>query len=331
MAPSLRALLAGIIDYAGLFPPANLALERAIRNYARHQKTSDKWMLGRFIIPAARLAELAPFEKLFEDDPPFVFSVLGRGGKTADEFLQGLTDDLGDITRFCQRHAGRVEVDVFEVKLPEALVRPGQHLTSCYTLVRAGELMENQGPPALTPFYEIGLEGDWRAAVQAAVAMLQYLVSYAPVRVRGGYQHCRPAGFKLRCGGPTASAVPSPQQVAGVLVACRDADIYLKATAGLHHPFRHRDENLKTHVHGFLNIFVAAALAATHGLDESQVLAIIEDEKPEHFVFDDEVLRWRDLTANVDDIAAARQRLAMGFGSCSFDEPREDLRALGLL
>ena len=33
--PSVRAFLAGIIDYAGLFPPAKLPLEKAIRNSVR--------------------------------------------------------------------------------------------------------------------------------------------------------------------------------------------------------------------------------------------------------------------------------------------------------
>ena len=57
MNASLRALLSGVVDYAGLFPPAGLPLDQAIRNYARYRQGSDAWMLGRFVIPAARLAE----------------------------------------------------------------------------------------------------------------------------------------------------------------------------------------------------------------------------------------------------------------------------------
>ena len=45
-ADSLRALLAHAIDYAGLFPPANLALEPALKNYAEYIRTPDAWMLG---------------------------------------------------------------------------------------------------------------------------------------------------------------------------------------------------------------------------------------------------------------------------------------------
>ena len=46
MNASLRALLTGVVDYAGLFPPARLPLDEAIRNYARYRQGSDAWMLG---------------------------------------------------------------------------------------------------------------------------------------------------------------------------------------------------------------------------------------------------------------------------------------------
>src|SRR5437660_12910682 len=94
MSSPLRALLGGIIDYAGLFPPAKLPLDQAIQRYAKYRRLDDRWMLGRFVIPAVRLGELAPFDSLFHDNPPFVFSALGRGGGTADAFLRRLTDDL---------------------------------------------------------------------------------------------------------------------------------------------------------------------------------------------------------------------------------------------
>src|SRR4051812_41630301 len=62
----LRTLLAGIIDYAGIFPPARLPLEQAIRNYARYRQGPASWMLGRFVCPAAQLTPLAPLiDELF--------------------------------------------------------------------------------------------------------------------------------------------------------------------------------------------------------------------------------------------------------------------------
>src|SRR5271156_4630318 len=55
MNASLRALISGAIDYAGLFTPTGLPLDQAIRNYARYRQEDDAWMLGRFVISAARL------------------------------------------------------------------------------------------------------------------------------------------------------------------------------------------------------------------------------------------------------------------------------------
>ncbi|HEY2250053.1 MAG TPA: hypothetical protein VGH74_03290, partial [Planctomycetaceae bacterium] len=59
MNSSLRALLSGSIDYAGMFPPAGLSLVQAIELYRRHRSSPASWMLGRFVVPAAQLADLA--------------------------------------------------------------------------------------------------------------------------------------------------------------------------------------------------------------------------------------------------------------------------------
>ncbi len=58
--PSVRALLESIIDYAGLFPPAQLPMSAAAQNYAKYRSGEHAWMLGRLVLPAARLAELDP-------------------------------------------------------------------------------------------------------------------------------------------------------------------------------------------------------------------------------------------------------------------------------
>ncbi|MEZ4387394.1 MAG: hypothetical protein R3D98_07400 [Candidatus Krumholzibacteriia bacterium] len=55
------SLLEGLIDYAGLFPPAALDLPTALRRYDAHQRGNDARLLGRFVLPAARLPELTPW------------------------------------------------------------------------------------------------------------------------------------------------------------------------------------------------------------------------------------------------------------------------------
>jgi hypothetical protein len=72
-------------------------------------------------------------------------------------------------------------------------------------------------------------------------------------------------------------------------------------------------------------------LAHARGLDGAEVREIIEEEDAGSFAFTDDGLRWRNHRASVDEIELARRSAVVSFGSCSFDEPRDDLRALGLL
>ena len=55
---ALHALIDGLIDYAGLFPPAALDMAEAARNYASYAQGEYAWVLGRFVVPAARLGEV---------------------------------------------------------------------------------------------------------------------------------------------------------------------------------------------------------------------------------------------------------------------------------
>lgn len=317
---SLRALMTGLIDYAGLFPPASLPLSTAIANYARYCRDPDRWMLARFIISAARLAELID---LIEATPaePLSFSILGRGGDDTATFLTGLEADLAAMDAFRQQYHNCVLLDVFEVRLPVGLMTAGNEGPIVDLLGMAAERLATQGP--VRPFYEAPLtitDPEWSAKIATVIRA-----------IAAHNQQQQPAGFKLRCGGVTAAAFPTPAQVAQALLACRDAAVPLKATAGLHHPVRHFSPAVMGKMHGFLNLFGAGILAQVHSLDSADVEAIIADENPAHFTFTDETFTWRHLAATTNEISQVRQNRLIAYGSCSFDEPREDLRAMGLL
>jgi hypothetical protein len=138
-------------------------------------------------------------------------------------------------------------------------------------------------------------------------------------------------GFKLRCGGLEASAFPSSQQIAVALRACLDAGAPFKATAGLHHPLPRFDAEMKARMHGFVNVFLAGVLASARNLDAEEIRPILDDENPQHFTFDRRAAKWRGLRATTAEIVAARSEAVLSFGSCSFEEPCADLRALGWL
>src|SRR5258708_18617234 len=118
MSPSLRALLTGAIDYAGMFPPAKLPLEEAFRNYLNYRESPDAWMLGRFICPVGMLGELDLLIEETPKIPALAISCLGKGGATRDEFAENLLSDLLAIQSFNRHVHKEAVVDAFEVKLP---------------------------------------------------------------------------------------------------------------------------------------------------------------------------------------------------------------------
>src|SRR5690349_15034208 len=136
MLESVRAMFSGIVDYAGMFPPAQLPLEQAIRNYARYRTEPESWMLGRFVCPAARLAELSPYiEELVITEPKVIISALGKGDNTLAEFLSGLASDLNALRGFHRRHGERALVDTYEVRLPLDLVNPADEGKDLRTVI----------------------------------------------------------------------------------------------------------------------------------------------------------------------------------------------------
>jgi hypothetical protein len=65
-ADARHPLLRGLIDYAGLFPPARLGMEDAVAAYRSASDGPHAWMLDRFVCPASRLSELA--DALYEGE-----------------------------------------------------------------------------------------------------------------------------------------------------------------------------------------------------------------------------------------------------------------------
>jgi hypothetical protein len=140
-----------------------------------------------------------------------------------------------------------------------------------------------------------------------------YLEHAADARFDTWVESLRGARAKIRCG-PTA---PDISDLAAAIRSCRARGVAFKATAGLHHAVRTGEQ------HGFLNLLAAAVFG-----DEEAALA---ETDAAVFVVDGDAFRWRDRIATSDQVATVRRDLFVSFGSCSFTEPVDDLRALALL
>jgi hypothetical protein len=300
----LRALLARAIDYAGLFPPANLALEPALRNYAQYLLEADVWMLGPFILPVAEFDAAARNISQFDEQRPLRISALGPRTNSARTFGQSLSAAMDAIASF-RSNCGAASIEQFEMPLPQDVS------TEVIQTIRS-----SIAGSELNTF--------WEAPAEMAGRVIELIAASNRAHSEAKL------GFKLRTGGVTAEAFPSSDQVAGVLMAAGNQQVPIKFTAGLHHPVRLFHESVQTKMHGFLNVLGAGVLALEHPWKESDIVRMLEDENADSFSFTDERFAWREWEISTERIRAHRE-LVTSLGSCSFDEPREDLRALNLL
>jgi hypothetical protein len=139
---------------------------------------------------------------------------------------------------------------------------------------------------------------------------------------------------KLRTGGVVAQAFPSAEHLATFVMACAAREIPFKATAGLHHPVRGRHpltyapDSDTAVMHGFVNLVLAAAATRTSRADLHDLIATLETDRPAAFAFSDETAAWGTHSVSFDEIVQTRAHLLRSIGSCSFEEPVEELRRM---
>jgi hypothetical protein len=302
-AASLRALLEHSIDYAGMFPPCALELEPALTNQARYVRLDENWMLNAFVLPIAQFAAARPFLNLFDPAHPLSISALGPKTENAAAFRDALVETDEAIRALAKHNVDLVRISQLEMFLPDDA--DSSLLDEARSIV--GSL------PAF-----------WEAPAPRAERVIALLAEHNSNADHPTF------GYKMRTGGVTADAFPTSAQIAPALVAPATHQVPIKFTAGLHHPLRQYRDEVKTKMHGFLNVLGAAVLAAEHRWDAAQTTAMLEDENVSSFQFGDEFFAWRDWKIDLQRLKD-RRRFVTTFGSCSFEEPREDLRALKLL
>lgn len=299
MKDSLRTLLKGIIDYAGLFPPAQLPLGEAVVNHLSYRRGEDAWMLGRFVLPVSRLAEVISVD--------LSLTALGRGGGARD-FAEGLLADLALIESARQASDGRLTIDMLETKLPPEFV---------------------QSPEAVRPF----LTGPCEMYGRAGIKVYFEVPAAGAERVHEALGAIGTGpdtpGIKLRTGGLEPAAFPTSEEVAATLWSCSAEGLEFKATAGLHHPLPRFDNGVQARMHGFINVFLAGVFIAAGTITPKETVDLLDDMSPENFEIDDDSLAWRGHRVRQSQIQTARLSFVRSFGSCSFEEPRDDLRSLG--
>jgi hypothetical protein len=295
-------LLRDLIDYAGLFPPASLSMSRAVANYGEYRSSEWQWILGRFIVPVARLAEFEDaFSRLSDPAPGANFA------KWQLSVLLG-SDPLGDVARIREFNIRMAKSSQSQTAVIESLELK---VTSAREVERISAII----PQEMVAYFEI--------PPSSASECIPALARCA-------------RGAKIRTGGETADKFPAADYVVAFIRLCAANNVPFKATAGLHHPLRsihrltYQPESPLGMMHGFINLFLAAAFLRSD-MDSKVAVQLLEEQSPQAFHFDDDGVSWREDRLSARTIAAVRHDFALSFGSCSFTEPIEDLRALRLL
>lgn len=300
---SLRALMAHSIDYAGMFPPCTLPLHPAIKNQADYVRSADAWMLGDFVLSTDQFNATRELLSEFDAQHPLRVAALGRRTATVDAFLEAVDAANAAIRVLAQHNVDLISISHLEMLLPNDV--------DIAVLNEARSILGD-----LSVFWEAPPE-----RAEQTIALLAQFNSNAGSAT---------FGYKLRTGGVTADAFPTSMQTARALAMPATHQLPLKFTAGLHHPIRQYRSEVETKMHGFLNVLGAAALSAEHQWDADQTAIMLEDENAKSFSFTDDGFSWREWRIETARLEY-RRRFIVSFGSCSFDEPRDDLRALNLL
>ena len=295
----IRALLTGLIDYAGLFPPSQLGMGEAAGNYAAYSRGAHSWMLGRFVVPVARLAEFdeaaASVLPKGEDSAPWRLAALAGGDLEAD---------IQEALKFNCRHwpgsdIGHAVIDSIEL--------------------RASKPVDDATRPSVPDFFALYVESGNGVLTSADLDAIKRLGARA----------------KIRMGGVTADAFPAADDVAAFLLGCAERGLAFKATAGLHHavrgeyPLTYDADALCAPMYGFLNVFIAAATVLAGG-SQADARDILMRAELTDLRADENGINWGDRQLSTGDISRARD-FATSYGSCSFAEPVAELQAAGLL
>ena len=259
-------------------------------------------MLNGFVLPIEQFDDATQFFPEFDLQYPLRVAALGPKTTKPDAFLDGVANAATAIRSFSRYDTDRVSISHLEMSLPDV---DSASLKEASVIV--GEL----------PVF-------WEAPPERAEQTIALIAGH------NSDENTATFGYKLRTGGVTADAFPSSAQIANALVTAARHELPIKFTAGLHHPIRQFRDEVKTKMHGFLNVLGAAVLAAEHQWSAGQAVMMLDDEDPRSFSFSDDFFAWREWKIHTKHLQD-RRRFVRSFGSCSFDEPRDDLRALNLL
>lgn len=249
MTGHLREYLTGLVDYAGLFPPASLGLKEAIAEYRHHLEGPEAFLIDKFVCPVSNLPAFGELWGAGEDTSLTVIASPTAG----KDFAEVIEADAQNMLRFQEEFGDFAEIVGYEV--------------------RANEQPIHQQLERLAQFEGL----DLYLEVAAQDGLHETLFSIA---------ESENVFAKFRTGGTQPKSHPASATLANFLFLAVDTDLGFKLTAGLHHPRPTEDPLTGDTMHGFLNVGLAVALALQEDLNSQELTRILDVKDPQSMLGD---------------------------------------------
>jgi hypothetical protein len=223
---AIGAALEGLIDYAGLYPPAGLDMRAAVRNYRSYRKQKHSWMLGRFIVDLTRLDELGevsggalaeiPLSAIAAADADFSAIEVARGRGLRIECIEIKCSEPLKIARICEQLPRDVEC-CFEIPIAQKGSAAVDAIASvgARAKLRMGGVVAEAFPEPLQIAERMHLLADRGVGFKATAGLhhpvrSQHRLTYAPDSPSGmmhGFTNVLCAAAVIRFGGLVDDAV----------------------------------------------------------------------------------------------------------------------------
>lgn len=293
---AIRALLTGVVDYAGLFPPSKLSMADAVKNYGQYKNSQYDWMLGRFVVPVTRLDEfLKCASEYFEPEAQQTWHLSALAGND-------IYDTMGQVVEFNAEYSAKAVIDSLEVKAD-----------SNAEIEYVSDAVQRD----LMTFFEVPLDGD----IGEMIATLAINKRFAKIRMGGVTENAFPKITQVMRFIRTCIAANLPfKATAGLHHPIRSFK-----------PLTYEKNAPEGMMNGFLNVFLAIAFMKI-AYKRNLIKELLQDERSESFIFDNSGVLWRqEYFLSVAQLEDVRKYSVLSFGSCSFEEPIADLQEIGFL
>jgi hypothetical protein len=329
MINSTEQLLSECFDYAGIFPPAQISLDEALKNYVRLKRSSDKWIFSRFVIPHHLVPKLAHFaDRRDGNEGPLSLCIAGPEVKTLHDFKNTILNIEKDILSVHSDFPGEARTNILELMLPQTSV---ENLNPEEMVKALEAVVSTSANSRLLPhrvYFEISRDN---FDIDTAKKVIKVIAVHNKSILKRKIDNYLFSGFKINCGDAEKGLVPDARYLAEIMLYARDANVAVKFGGNVRHAYPKYDYELDTQEHGVLNLLLAGILAYTQDLNTEETIQVLEEKNAANFIFKEKYMAWRELAAPITELKMLRMLSINTFNIKRTDDVLQSLKSQSIL